>query len=49
MLRFYMYIFYFINIFAVHPRDNFRMHTLPFTVMIMAVSINAIRTSSGQC
>jgi len=38
-------IIYFINIFAVHPRDNFPLHTLPFTVMVMAVSINAIRTS----
>ncbi|KAH8065458.1 hypothetical protein JL721_8212 [Aureococcus anophagefferens] len=34
---------YSISIFAVHPKQNFVMHTIPFSALIVVVSLNAFR------
>jgi len=34
---------YFIEVFAVHPDENFPMHTIPFTCLVVSVCISGIR------
>ena len=38
-----MIVTYFVEVFAVHPDENFPMHTIPFTCLVVSVCITGIR------
>jgi hypothetical protein len=39
----FVVVTYFIEIYAVHPGVNFLMHTIPFTGLVLSVSVTGIR------
>lgn len=34
---------YFLQVFTVHPSESFIMHTIPFSIMVLALSVNGVR------